>query len=555
VSSRNLILHLYSNKKTLILNSELDRLPSAAGAAFNSFDRQQDPTCLPDTRVGLLQEICDWADGQDERCIFWLNGLAGTGKSTIARTIARRYYKEERLGASFFFSRGGGDVSHAGKFFTSIAVQLANNIPSLRHYICDAISNCKDIASQSFRDQWSQLILFPLSKLGSGSSSSSYVLVIDALDECDKDEHIRMILQLLAKARTLKTARLRVFLTSRPEIPIRHGFYQMPDSEHQDFVLHNVSPTIINHDISLFLEYNLGIIRQECTLGADWPGEVVLQQLVLYACGLFIWAATACRFIREGKRFARKRLDTILEGSSSAITEPEKQLNEIYLAVLNNSISPTYSDEEKKEVYDMLKHTLRSLVVLLSPLSTSSLSRLLHLPREDVDATFNDLYAILDIPEDPTLQLRLHHPSFRDFLLSKDRCGDFWVDEKNAHQILATGCIQLMSQTLKKDICEMHAPDFQASQVKSSLIKECLPPEVQYACLYWVQHLQRSGSQVHDDGETHQFLQAHLLHWLETLGWMGKTSEGIQAILSLEVHVSVSYLSIVYKSLTNLSLG
>jgi hypothetical protein len=81
--------------------------------------------------------------------------LAGTGKSTIAQTIAQRYYKEGRLGASFFFLKGGGDVSHAGKFFTSIAVQLANNILSLQHYICNAISNCKDIASQSFHDQWS----------------------------------------------------------------------------------------------------------------------------------------------------------------------------------------------------------------------------------------------------------------------------------------------------------------------------------------------------------------------------------------------------------------
>jgi hypothetical protein len=54
--------------------------------------------------------------------IFWLNGLAGIGKSTITRTIARRYFKEERLGASFFFSRGGGDVSHTGKFFITIAM-------------------------------------------------------------------------------------------------------------------------------------------------------------------------------------------------------------------------------------------------------------------------------------------------------------------------------------------------------------------------------------------------------------------------------------------------
>jgi len=196
-------------------------------------------------------------------------------------------------------------------------------------------------------------------------------------------------------------------------------------AEHQDFVLHNVPATIVNHDIALFLEYNLRIIRQELTLGADWPGEVVLRQLVLYACGLFIWASTVCRFIRDRKQVARKRLDKILKGSSSAIIAPEKHLNEIYLAVLKHSVSSEFADKEKEEVCNMLKHTLGSLVVLLSPLSTSSLSRLLQLPREDIDSTFNDLHAILDIPEDLTRPLCLHHPSFRDFLLNKDRCREF----------------------------------------------------------------------------------------------------------------------------------
>jgi hypothetical protein len=234
-----------------------------------------------------------------------------------------------------------------------------------------------------------------------------------------------------------------------------------------------------------------------------------------------------------------KRLDTILKGSSSAITAPEKHLDEIYLTVLKNSISSEYSNEEKEEVYNMLKHTLGSLLVLLSPLSTSSLSILLHLLREDLDRTFEDLYAILNIAKDLTRPLRLHHPSFRDFLLNKDRCGDFWVDEKKAHQVLAASCIQLMSKTLKKDICEMHVSSSLVSQVESSRIQKYLPPEVQYACLYWVQHLQRSGSQIYDGEEAHQFLQTYLIYWLEALGWMGKTSEGIQAILFLEKFVSV----------------
>jgi hypothetical protein len=293
------------------------------------------------------------------------------------------------------------------------------------------------------------------------------------------------ILQLLVEAQSLKKVRLRVFLTSRPDTPIRHSFDQISVEKHRNIVLHNISTLIVNHDISLFLEHNLAIIRQECALGADWPGDVALRQLVLYACGLFIWAATACRFIREGKRFARKRLDNILEGSSSsAITAPERHLNEIYLTVLKHSLSLNYSDEEKEEAYNLLKHTLGSVVVLLSPLSTYSLSKLLHLPKEDVDQSFEDLYAILDIPKDSARPLRLHHPSFRDFLLDKDRYGNFWVNEKRTHEILAISCIQLMSQTLKKDICEMHTPSSQVSQVESNCIEKYLPPEVQYTSLY-----------------------------------------------------------------------
>ncbi|KFY46562.1 hypothetical protein V494_00422 [Pseudogymnoascus sp. VKM F-4513 (FW-928)] len=525
-------------QKEIDRDEALNNLPFAANAPFNSYQRQHEITCLNNTRVDVLHEIYTWADGHDARCIFWLNGLAGTGKSAIAYTVAQRYFEKRHLGASFFFTKGVGDESHAGKFVTSVAVQLAKSVPTLRQSVCEAIAKRSDIASLSLSEQWRQLVLGPLSNLQS-KSFQSYILVVDALDECEDDKDVRIILQLLAEARSLTTVRLRVFLTSRPEVLIRHGIHRIPQAVYQGFILQNIPMAIVNHDISLFLEYNLGIIRQELSLGADWPGEVVLKQLVLYASGLFIWAATACRFIREGKKFAPKRLDTILKGSSSGITAPEKHLNEIYLAVLEHSISE-YSDEKREEICDMLKHTLGSIVVLLSPLAVSSLSRLLHLSKEDIDQTFENLYAILDIPEDPTRPLRLHHPSFRDFLLNKDQCGDFWVDAKEAHLVLATGCIKLLSQTLKNDVCEMHAPGSEASQLESSRIESFLPHDVQYACLYWVKHLQKSGAQVRNGEEAHQFLQAHLLHWLEALGWMGKMSEGVLALLSLVALVPVN---------------
>jgi hypothetical protein len=183
-----------------LIFSWLNNLPYATEAPFNTYQRQHEPPCLNNTRVDILHEIHTWAEGHDDRCIFWLSGLAGTGKSTIARTIARRYFEEMPLGASFFFSRGGGDVSHAGKFFTSIARQLANTVPLLNQHICDAITDNDDIANQSLQDQWQQLILRPLSKLDSNTPRSSYLIVIDALDECDSDNDIRMIVRLLAEA-------------------------------------------------------------------------------------------------------------------------------------------------------------------------------------------------------------------------------------------------------------------------------------------------------------------------------------------------------------------
>ena len=484
-------------------------MPYAVDAPFNAYSRQHDPACLPNTRIDLLREIYTWADGKDGRFIYWLNGLAGTGKSTVARTVARKYHENGQLGASFFFSKGGGDVGHASKFFTTIAVQLARKSQSLKRYICDAVRNNADIATQSLGDQWRQLVHSPLSKLSGDSYPFLYVLVIDALDECDNDDDMRTILKLLAEAQTLQMVRLRVLLTSRPGNPIRHGFYQIPETEHQDFVLHHISPPIVDHDITIFLKHNLGLIGQEKpSLSASWPGEETVKQLVQLASGLFIWAATACRFIQEAGKvsFIRKRLAAILQiGSSIVEGQPEKHLNEIYTIVLRHSIPAQYSKEEKEEFLSMLKDILGCIVTLFFPLSVRSLSRLLNFQSEEVDDCLEDLHAILDIPRDHTRLLRLHHPSFRDFLLKKDRCNDsnFWVDEKPANEILAARCIQLMSTSLKEDICGVTIPGTLVADIKRCRVEQCLPLEVQYACLHWVKHLRRSDAQLRDNDYVH----------------------------------------------------
>jgi hypothetical protein len=319
--------------------------------------------------------------------------------------------------------------------------------------------------------------------------------------------------------------------------------YRIPQAEHQDFVLQNIPPVIVNHDISLFLEYNLGIIGQEWTLGAGWPSEQAIRQLVLNASGLFIWAATACRFIHDGREFAERRLSLILQSDGSA-TAPERHLNEIYTTVLKNSIGQGYDNSEREYILLRFRKVLGSIVILSSPLSASSISKLLDVTTRQVAQTVNHLHAILNIPEDQTCPLRLHHPSFRDFLLNKERCSDsrFQVDKKQAHQTLAYNCIRLMSNSFSQDVWGQEAPGTLVADIESSRIEQRIPPEVKYACLYWIRHLQESNVQLYDNDQFHQFLQEHLLRWLEALGWIGEISEGILAITSLE---SIALVSII----------
>lgn len=185
-------------------------------------------------------------------------------------------------------------------FSLSLHLKLPKSHHSFRH-ICEAVSENNDTKSQSLRDQWYQLILQPMSRLDGNFPQLFYILVIDALDECEGENNICAILQLLAEARrSLKKVRLQVFLTSRPEIRSDTASTRYHMLSTGTLFFHNISPSIKDHDIRIFLEYSFKLIGQERSLDADWPGRQVIKSLVQRASGLFIWAANAHRFISDG---------------------------------------------------------------------------------------------------------------------------------------------------------------------------------------------------------------------------------------------------------------
>jgi hypothetical protein len=354
------------------------------------------------------------------------------------------------------------------------------------------------------------------------------------LDECKGERDIRLILQLLAEIKSLYTTRLRVFLTSRPETPVRLGFRTMPGIIYHDLVLHDISRATIDHDIAIFLRVKFQEIREEFEyLPLGWPGHDKIERLVQRADGLFIYAATVYRFINgDGQWSQQNLLDIVLPDAGSGQSpewahnvsskSPTWELDEIYTQILQHSFNKVQDGRDKGRLSQMLKLIVGSFALLAEPLPAATLANLLQISPETVNLRVRHLHSVLNIPQSQDHPIRLLHPSFRDFLVNKDRCSDpnFWVDEKQAHRTLAESCIQLMSASLKQDICGQGAPGALVADIESSRVERSLPPEVQYACLYWIQHLQRSGTQLHDGDQVHQFLQVHLLHWLEALGWI-----------------------------------
>ncbi|KAM0539655.1 hypothetical protein ACHAO7_011966, partial [Fusarium culmorum] len=177
----------------------LNQLPIAEGASFDSRAEEHNPTCLPDTRVELLNEISCWIDDADAKTIFWLSGMAGTGKSTISRTVARRRHERGDLGASFFFKRGEIDRGGLNRFVPTLARQLASRFPDIAPLIKKAIDADPEVVDKTVKEQFDNLIREPLARVAATQTTRlSAVMVIDALDECDGDADIKLLLSLLS---------------------------------------------------------------------------------------------------------------------------------------------------------------------------------------------------------------------------------------------------------------------------------------------------------------------------------------------------------------------
>ncbi|KAK6350166.1 hypothetical protein TWF696_006410 [Orbilia brochopaga] len=506
-------------------------LPFAEGAVFGSYADQHESECLPGTRVDLLNQITEWADDPEGKSMFWLVGRAGTGKSTISRTVARFLQGKGWLGASFFFKRGEADRSRSALLFTTIAHQLAAHSRYLAFYIQRALQEDPDISRKALKEQFDKLVLQPLLEIKPASRRARLVLLIDALDECDQKEDVKVIIHLLGHLKNTRNADVRVFLTSRPDLPIRPAFKRLPDGTYKSLVLHEVPS--IRDDILLFMKDEMSKIQEEHELAGDWPDDEDVQKLVEMAVPLFIYAATLCRFIGDEDWDPNERIKMVLEYRTGW---QASQLHKTYLPILDQ-LSVRQNAVEHERFIKEFRQIVGAIVNLASPLSISSLACLLSVSETIVENRLKPLHSVLNVPSSRFTPVKVFHASFRDFLLDQTLQGksQFWIDEKDSHRMIASSCIELMSgpSGLKRNICNLESPATLQYQFDRSLIDVYISSELRYACHYWVYHLIKGGHLVVENDHAHKFLQEHLLHWLEAMSHLKLLVEALNAVNAL----------------------
>ena len=288
--------------------------------------------CLKGTRNEVLKDIDHWHASEGTQRVFWLNGLAGTGKSTIAQSFAEKTFGNGKLGASFFCSRDFEDRSDLQKIFPTLAFQLACRYPHFRQTLLEVLKEYPDVGHESLCSQMEKLLVGPLK-----ITKTTTLIIIDALDECKDEEPASAILSILSRyANQIPT--IKFFITGRPEPQIRSGFRLeslVPITE--VLKLHEVKPEAVDRDIELLFKTQLTNIvknRSDPDLTEDWPSPSDIGVLCKKAAGFFIYASTVVKFVASEVDSPIERLLLITSLPESTVEEGRSGIDQLYTQIL-----------------------------------------------------------------------------------------------------------------------------------------------------------------------------------------------------------------------------
>jgi hypothetical protein len=312
------------------------------------------------------------------------------------------------------------------------------------------------------------------------------------------------------------------------------------------FYLHDIEKNVVKNDIQKYLETSLARIKHDDS--EEWPASSELSSLVARSGTLFIYAATAARYITNGGEEGYKsRLSAMVIYGQKSINKFETDIDSLYVHVLEK----VCEDKESHEV-DHMRNLLSITIFLRNPLPMEAIICLSL--ESNARSYLSRLSSVIHIPHQPGAVVAPFHASFPDFITNPDRCSPKRcalfpsLVASEGHELIALKCLELMNRSLKYNICEVPEELILSRRDRANSPENVgkISQALKYSCIYWAAHLAEIKLRDSDTvliNSLHVFLHKHLLHWIECLSILSELQTGLKSLGSIFTVLSVSYSS------------
>ena len=462
--------------------------------------------CTAETREKIIQDLKDWAGNKRGAKVYWMNGMAGTGKTTIGYSLCEWLATVGKLGGNFFCSRAEPSCRDANNIVPTLAFQLSQSSPTYRSALCKILKEEPQASKLEVRWQFQKLIESPIRTVKDAVLEDT-VIVIDALDECDDGEAFRLFLETLLKL--APDLPLKFFLTSRPEPVIRKKMLE-PGRSRSVLHLHNIEESVVEADIKKYLTDAFHTMSPR-------PSSYEVEQLAKLAGRLFIYAATAVRYIHPDSRAvvdSAARLERVLSLATGSGKQHE-ELDKLYASVL----SAAFDDALEADEIENIRLTLWTVICAREPVSLETIASLRSLKKDAVQTSLEPLRSVLFVQEGVDGLVAPFHASFPDYIFEYNRSKQFHCNAAQHHERLANGCFDVMKGQLRFNICNLESSFVFDKDVPDleDRIRKNISPALSYACWYWAEHLLKCNPTEAAHKNLDSFLRKQLLFWMEVL--------------------------------------
>src|SRR5258706_14361285 len=290
--------------------------------------------CMEGTRESILNGITGWVtngSGQNnvlQSNIYWIYGLPGIGKTSLAHSLCENFNDRKQLLGSFFCRRDDTNSSEPRNILPTLIYKLAEISPTFRKIVAECLRSDPNLTNESMKDTFFLDFIHSLPHL---PHEHSLVFVIDALDECGNTQSRPDVLKSLTDAAAL-VPWLKIIITSRPEADIERFFNGLASFSHSSYDL--ATDQKASDDLRAFARAQFDLVASTWCLPTPWPTKSDFDKVISRANGLFIFIKTLVLALEKCED-AEETLKEALQGSAGAGLES--------LYALYSSILKTYS--------------------------------------------------------------------------------------------------------------------------------------------------------------------------------------------------------------------